>query len=231
MHLRSTGDNSAAGPISSVWRILGFAAAVALGAVGVWLIVTATSQKWTELGVLAGLWGLLIGAFAAFGPRHTAPADAAAEPAEQPDVAEARTAEIERFDDAAQRREYEARLELMLRREIQAAMSREVAALRAEVAQLRTDLVEKVGGQLRLERIETTRVIGSDIEALQREIDQLKSDRRTGTTRTLRSLPMVIDMDDEADEDGGRRRRRDEGDGNDLLAQILARETVGRHGR
>lgn len=224
MHLRSTGDNSAAGPTSSVWRILGFAAAVALGAVGVWLIVTATSQKWTELGVLAGLWGLLIGAFAAFGPRHTAPA-------EQPAVAEARTAEIERFDDAAQRREYEARLELMLRREIQAAMSREVAALRSEVAQLRTDLVEKVGGQLRLERIETTRVIGSDIEALQREIDQLKSDRRTGATRTLRSLPIVIEVDDSADEVGGRRRRRDEGDGNDLLSQILARETAGRHGR
>ena len=230
MHLRSTGDNSAAGPISSVWRILGFAAAVALGAVGVWLIVTATSQKWTELGVLAGLWGLLIGAFAAFGPRHAASAEAAAESARRPDMAEAHTAEIERFDHAAQRREHEARLELMLRREIQTAMSREVAALRAEVAQLRTDLVEKVGGQLRLERIETTRVIGSDIEALQREIDQLKSDRRTGTTRALRSLPTVIDMDDEPDEDGGRR-RRDEGGGNDLLAQILARETAGRHGR
>lgn len=230
MHLRSTGDSSAAGPTSSVWRVLGFAAAVALGAVGVWLIVTATSQKWTELGVLAGLWGLLIGAFAAFGPRHTAPADVVEEPARQPEVPAARTAEVERLDDAAQRRDYEARLELMLRREIQAAMSREVAVLRAEVAQLRTDLVEKVGGQLRLERIETTRVIGSDIEALQREIDQLKGDRPTGTTRTLRSLPTVIEVEEAQDDAGGRRRRHDDGDGNDLLAQILARETVGRRG-
>jgi hypothetical protein len=220
---RSTGDNSAAGPPSSVLRVVGFAAAVALGAVGVWLIVTATSQKWTELGVLAGLWGLLIGAFAAFGPRQ--PATPVAEAAEVPATA---GTELERLDAGSERREYEARLELMLRREIQGAMSREVAALRAEVAQLRTELVEKVGGQLRLERIETTRVIGSDIEALQREVDQLKSERRS--TLSLRSLPTVIEIEDEPEEQAGRRRHRDEGDGNDLLAQILARETPARHG-
>ena len=48
------------------------------------------------------------------------------------------------------------------------------SALRAEIASLRGELLEKVGGQLRLERIETTRVIGSDLEALQHEVRQLK---------------------------------------------------------
>src|SRR2546421_344773 len=50
-----------------------------------------------------------------------------------------------------------------------------------EVAGLRNDLVdkvsgslaEKVSGQLRLERIETTRVISSDIDELQHEVRRL----------------------------------------------------------
>ena len=73
------------------------------------------------------------------------------------------------------RRQYELRLEEMLRREIHASVAGEVATLRGEVAALRNDLLEKVGGQIRLERIETTRLIGSDIEALQQEVQQLKT--------------------------------------------------------
>jgi hypothetical protein len=84
-------------------------------------------------------------------------------------------AELERAEEAAARRAHEAHLETMLRREIRAAVTAEVSALRAEIAQLRSELLEKVGGQLRLERIETTRVIGSDLEALQHEVRQLKA--------------------------------------------------------
>ena len=73
------------------------------------------------------------------------------------------------------RRAHELRLEHMLRREIRNSVAGEVAALRAEIAELRSELLEKVGGQLRLERIETTRVIGSDLEALQHEVRQLKA--------------------------------------------------------
>ena len=49
-----------------------------------------------------------------------------------------------------------------------------MAGLRSEVTALRNELVEKVGGQLHLERIETTRLIGSDLEALQHEVRQLR---------------------------------------------------------
>lgn len=236
MHLRSTAGSRVAGPPTPALRVVGSVAAVLLGAVGIWLIVTGTSQKWTELGVLAGLWGLLIGAFVAFGPRQPADREPAA-PAGAPDApqpaAAARPAELDRVDDAIERRRFETRLETLLRAEIQSAVAREVSGLRAEVAALRTELIEKVGGELRLERIETTRIIGSDLEALQREVDQLKRERRAAALPTLRPVPKVVEARhagaDLAD-DGGRRRRKDDGE-NDLLSQILARETVGRHGR
>ena len=53
----------------------------------------------------------------------------------------------------------------------------QLSSLRAEVAALRAEVVDKLGGQLRLERIETTRVIGSDLEALQHEIRRLAAAR------------------------------------------------------
>jgi hypothetical protein len=147
--------------------------------VGVWLIVTGDANtKRVQLGVLAGLWGLLLGAFSMFGSRRVTHPHDSSDPqlsAVDPGAAlELRSVSaIERADEAAARRAYEARLEHMLRREIQATMTREVSSLRAEIAQLRSELLEKVGGQLRLERIETTRVIGSDLEALQHEVRQL----------------------------------------------------------
>ena len=232
MHLRSTAGSRVAGPPTPALRVVGSVAAVLLGAVGIWLIVTGTSQKWTELGVLAGLWGLLIGAFVAFGPRQPAERQPAVADVPQP-AAAPRPAELDRVDDVVERRRFETRLETLLRAEIQSAVAREVSGLRAEVAALRTELIEKVGGELRLERIEPTRIIGSDLEALQREVDQLKRERRAAALPTLRPVPKVVEARhagaDLAD-DGGRRRRKDDGE-NDLLSQILARETVGRHGR
>lgn len=165
-------------------RAIGVVLAVALAAVAVWLIVTNSSRKMFEIGVVAGLWSALIGAFAMFGARR--PHEAAGEQLPVP----ARVAEIE----LSARRDFEERLQQLLRREIDSAIGRETSALRNEISQLRHDLLEKVGGQLRLERIEVTRVIGADLEALQEEVRQL---RRAGTrvVEPARLRPMLRSAD------------------------------------
>ena len=182
------GESGRRDRLHAVLRGFGMAVAVVLGAGAVWLIVTADTQKGTRIGALVGFWALLLAAFALVGTRH--PHRPAAETGQELNL-RARGG-ISRVDDVGMGREYERRLEEMLRREIQAAVGFELAALRADVSALRSELVEKVGGQLRLERIETTRVIGSDIEALQHEVRQLMVTRQSpelgsfslGTTRT-----------------------------------------------
>jgi hypothetical protein len=177
----------------AVLRGFGFAVAVVSGIVAIWLIVTSTDEaKRVEIGVLVGLWGLLLGAFSIFGSRSHArevPGVPAPEPGQMLDLRQ--VGEIERAAVAsavaAARQAFRAELEEVLRREtaardVDAGLRAEVAGLRAEVAALRSDLVEKVGGQLRLERIETTRLIGSDLEALQHELRQL---REIGGTRAF----------------------------------------------
>ena len=182
------GESGRRDRLHAVLRGFGMAVAVVLGAGAVWLIVTADTQKGTRIGALVGFWALLLAAFALVGTRH--PHRPPAETGQELNL-RARGG-ISRVDDVGMGREYERRLEEMLRREIQAAVGFELAALRADVSALRSELVEKVGGQLRLERIETTRVIGSDIEALQHEVRQLMVARQSpelgsfslGTTRT-----------------------------------------------
>jgi hypothetical protein len=153
-----------------VVRSCGFALALLLGAVGLWLVVTGQSQRAVRLGALASLWALLIGTFVMFGSRRSGgtAVDMAYEEGEHPST------ELTPVEDAAEQREYEARLEEMLRREVQTTLAREMAFLRGELASLRTELLDKVGGQITLERIETTRIIGSDLEALQAEVRQLR---------------------------------------------------------
>ncbi len=194
-------------------RMSGMAVAAVLGGIGVWLIVTGTSQKRIEIGVLTGLWGLLIGAYCAFGSRQPVPApspppqfvparlgppDDENQPGGALDVRTRRP--VQRVDDTAARREFQARLERLLRREVREGLARELAGLRAEVAALRSELVEKVGGELRLERIETTRVIGSDLEALQREVRKLTAqqpveDAERAATQALASLRTAEDVE------------------------------------
>jgi hypothetical protein len=173
----------------AVLRGIGFALAVISGIVAIWLIVTSTNEpKRVEIGVLVGLWGLLLGAFAVFGsrshPREIVAAPPPSEPGQTLDLRQ--VGDIERAAVAtavaAARQAFRAELEELLRREdaardvrdVEAGLRAEVAGLRAEVAALRNDLVEKVGGQLHLERVETTRLIGSDLEALQQELRQLR---------------------------------------------------------
>lgn len=86
-----------------------------------------------------------------------------------------RSGEVELSREVAARREADYQLELSLRRDIEQLMNDHIGALRTEVAALRAEVVDKLGAQFRLERIETTRVIGSDLEALQHEIRRLAS--------------------------------------------------------
>lgn len=91
--------------------------------------------------------------------------------------------ELRRFSEqqldraASAHRESELAAEVSLRREVERVLVEQLGALREEVTALRAEVVDKLGGQLRLERIETTRVIGSDLEALQHEIRRLAASR------------------------------------------------------
>jgi hypothetical protein len=178
-----------------VLRGIGFGLAIALGGVAVWLIVTSTTQKRIEIGVLTGLWGLLLGAYSMFGSRR---ALSYGDPmlAERPLGAELELrsgpTDLERAEAAAERRAFQAGLEQLLHREIRTAVSLEVGELRSEIAALRSELLEKVGGQIRLERIETTRVIGSDLEALQEEVRQLKAVREAAAAAPAPSIVNLV---------------------------------------
>jgi hypothetical protein len=86
--------------------------ALGLGAAGAWLVITADTARLVRVGTLAGLWGLLIGAFALASGRR-APEPVVSPPPE---------------------RTYDARLEDILRREIRATISEEMGGLRERLA-------------------------------------------------------------------------------------------------
>lgn len=98
-----------------------------------------------------------------------------------------RFSELQLARDGDARQESEHRLELALSRVVERVIHERLAPLREEVAALRAEVVEKLGGQLRLERIETTRVIGSDLEALQHEIRRLAAASSDGIAAPMRS--------------------------------------------
>jgi len=95
--------------------------------------------------------------------------------------------ELQLTRDADARQESEHRLELALGRAVERVLHERLSSLRDEVAALRAEVVEKLGGQLRLERIETTRVIGSDLEALQHEIRRLAAASSDGIAAPVRA--------------------------------------------
>lgn len=257
-------------------RITATVAALGSAATATWLVVVGTSTNSVRLGVLLGLWAVILGPVTIFGARRpgetvTAELDSAvteqlqtharaaaeaagiaAAAAVQQAAGELRQAsagrelelrrgvELERERDAAARREFAESLQSMLRQEVERVLRQEVDGMRRELAELRRDVEEKVGGQLQLERIETTRLIGSDLEALQREIRRL-TDERTRLPPAPASKPATIVADlsrptpsgtepsgGPGDQTGyvGRRRVRDEPDDGPATAAV-----VGRHGR
>jgi hypothetical protein len=184
-----------------VLRAAGYAVALALGGVGLWLIVAGDSQRTIRLGAVASLWALLLGTFVMFGSRRAG----AGEPfGDEPSAA---PGQLSRIEDAAANRAYEVRLEQMLRREIQASVAAEMAFLRGELASLRTELLDKVGGQIALERIETTRIIGSDLEALQEEVRQLRERALLGEHSSVHSEATRLLEASTRGEDRSRRNR------------------------
>ncbi len=157
----------------AILSVVGVIVAFGLAGLAVVLICFGNTHKQSQLGVIAGLWSALLGYLSIYGVRHR-PGTASGSTGSDLELASSRQLETTR--DAASRREYEERLQALVQAELAKfadSMSSELDSLRAEVAHLRGDLVEKVGGQLRLERVETTRVIGSNIEALQHEVRRL----------------------------------------------------------
>jgi hypothetical protein len=169
-----------------------------MGIVAIWLIVTADTAKGTQIGALLGFWSLLIAAYPVFGARHpgTETGQERGEAGHELDLRS--SGRLERAEDAAERLEYERRLQLMVRHEIQSALGSELADLRSEVSALRNEILEKVGGQIRLERIETTRMVGSNIEALKREVRQLKVANQQDDLFALDSTTTFVSSIDDA---------------------------------
>ncbi|MGI8881336.1 MAG: DUF6779 domain-containing protein, partial [Jatrophihabitans sp.] len=163
-------------------RIVGIVVAVGLSVVAVWMLVFGTEVKTIQLGVLAGLWGLLLGGFSVYGSRrsHAFESTAPGIPAGEVEVRRHYELELER--EKAGRREYELQLEVMLRRELEKGLRAELVSLRREVSGLRSDVQDAVDGRMRLERIET-RIVGSNMAELQAEVH-----RRSGSQETLASL-------------------------------------------
>jgi gas vesicle protein len=164
-----------------LWRSVFVVVAVLLGIAAVILLVLNNNPKELKIGALVGAWSAIIGSMALFGPKRGHQDLAPAAPSGELELRKA--FEVERQQDLAARRDYERQLEAMLRRELERVMRDELSALRSEVSQLRDDIEEKVSGQLKLERIETTRLIGSDLEALQHEVRRLAG--ATGADETI----------------------------------------------
>lgn len=175
-------------------RSAGIVVAVISAAISVFLIVFSEASRSANLGVVLGLWAALILAFSLVrGPGAAVAAEPEAVSSEvavtgppAPTVEDLvagmtlelrRNAELERQNAEVERREFQLKLELMLRREVELVMASQLESLRQEIAGLRGEILDNVGGQLRLERIETTRLIGSDMQALQQEIRRLANVR------------------------------------------------------
>src|SRR5439155_21005745 len=160
----------ASGARSGFWRIVSVVLAAGLGLAAVCLVVFSTSQKQIQIGVLLGLWAGVIAAFVVFGARRsqqgselqaaeleTVQQQAAELQAAQLEVARQAQAsqevELRRFGElqlareTAARREADLRLEIGLRHEIERVLAEQIGVLRDEVAALRAEVVDKLGGQ------------------------------------------------------------------------------------
>ncbi|MDQ1749995.1 MAG: hypothetical protein QOE71_1051 [Pseudonocardiales bacterium] len=184
------------------WRITAICVAVALGAIAVYLVAFSTTAKQSSIGILLGAWAVFLAAPVMFGGRRAqlhaaqlrdaqahatslyeaqlqisqlqeAQLQATREVRASQELELRRFGEVQLAREVAARREADFRLERALRGEIERVLTEQLGSLRQEVTSLRAEVVDKLGGQLRLERIETTRVIASDLEALQNEIRRL----------------------------------------------------------
>jgi hypothetical protein len=150
-------------------RTLALVAAVAIALASTAAVVLSDDPQTLRLAVVGALWAFVLAAFAA--PRRRESGASAGEPGTALELR--RTYEIELEKEVAARREYELQLEVYLRRELERGLAEDVAALRDEVGRMRGEMIDRLDGELRMERIETTRLIGGSLRALQDEARRL----------------------------------------------------------
>jgi len=150
-------------------RTLALVAAVAIALASTAAVVLSDDPQTLRLAVVGALWAFVLAAFAA--PRRQEPDAPAGDPGTALELR--RTYEIELAKEVAARREYELQLEVYLRREMERGLAEDVAALREEVGRMRGEMIDRLDGELRMERIETTRLIGGSLRALQDEARRL----------------------------------------------------------
>ena len=159
-------------------RLLAFGLGVCLAAAATAALVVTQDPKVLRLAVVGALWAFVLAAIAVprrrsdpVSPVTPAAADAAGAPGTEVELR--RTYEVELEREVAARREYELQLEVYLRRELEQGLREDVESLRDEIQRLRGEVIDRLDGELRMERIETTRLIGGSLRALQDEARRL----------------------------------------------------------
>lgn len=141
-------------------------AVVLAGAATATLVLT-DDPKTLRLAVVGALWAFLLGAVTI--PRRgraassgaPAPAAGAAGTGSGSELELRRTYEVELEREVAARREYEMQLEVYLRRELEQGLREEVTALRDELGRLRGEMLDRLDGDMHVQRIETRLYAGS----------------------------------------------------------------------
>jgi hypothetical protein len=150
-------------------RTVALVAAVAIALASTAAVVISDDPETLRLAVVGALWAFVLAAFAAPSRRESEPAAGDGSGA----LELRRTYEIELEKEVAARREYELQLEVYLRRELERGLAEDVAALRDEIGRMRGEMIDRLDGELRMERIETTRLIGGSLRALRDEARRL----------------------------------------------------------
>jgi Domain of unknown function (DUF6779) len=156
-------DEPAPGGSSRVrFAALAIGTLLAIGATGT--LVLSDDPKVLRLAIVVALWAFVIGAMAGVRRRPSEAPELAPEQAGPGMALELRRAyQVEREQDAAARREYEAQLAEHLRRGLDEGLRRHVESLREEVQSLRSEMQDLLDGELRVERVqfESTRLTGA----------------------------------------------------------------------
>ncbi|TDV40711.1 DUF6779 domain-containing protein [Actinophytocola oryzae] len=169
---RDSSDGPETGSSSGRALLVG---AVAFAAVATGLLVLTDQEKWLRLGIVAALWAALTGAFLAARYRRQVSdqREAAAE--------RQRIYELELEREIAARREHELTVEAEAKRKAEESARDDLAALRAELQNMRQTLESLMGGEFLVERY-----------ALHAESTRMRSvpeERSLAVQRDMKHLP------------------------------------------
>ena len=146
-------------------RTFALVAAVAIALASTAVVVLSDDEQTLRLAVVGALWAFVLAVFAA--PRRREAEVTAGDPDAALELRRAYEIELEK--EVAARREYELQLEVYLRRELEQGLAEDVAALRDEVGRLHGEMIDRLDGELQMERIQTTRLIGNSLRTLRDE--------------------------------------------------------------